>query len=125
MPPGLLNISTGSLGAQIQSLRHVETRRGMNQIMIATAVLDLRTIVAVRRSFHAVPSHMHNDTEANDEETQFKNFTTERRTAEDEEDEGGDAGLAKSNDRTRARMRRSFELLLKTGHVMRFEVYSV
>jgi hypothetical protein len=48
---------------------------------------------------------------------------SEPRTEDDEEDEGGDAGLSKSADRTQLSMRRSFELLLNTGHVIRFEVF--
>lgn len=40
----------------------------------------------------------------------------------DNEDEGGDEGLAKIEDKGKVRMRRSFELVYKTGYVMRFEV---
>ncbi|KAF9481182.1 hypothetical protein BDN70DRAFT_855567 [Pholiota conissans] len=125
MPPGLLNLLPENLDAQIQNLRHVETRRGMNQVMAAIAVMDLRTIIAVRRSFQAVPSHMHTTTvDGQDEENQARTSATGQSTAEDEEDEGGEAGLVKANNRVHARMRRSFELLLKSGHVIRFEAYS-
>lgn len=40
----------------------------------------------------------------------------------DGEDEGGDEGLAKAADKGKMRMRRSFELVYKSGYVMRFEV---
>jgi hypothetical protein len=47
------------------------------------------------------------------------------RTTSDEEDEGGDEGLMKSTDRPKLKMQRSFELLMKTGHIIRFEVSSL
>ncbi|KAF8964211.1 Pleckstrin homology domain-containing protein [Flammula alnicola] len=86
MPPGLAPVA--DLYTDAVTLRHSEIRRGTNQIMAATTVCDLRTIVA------------------------------------DQEDEGGDGGLGKFSDRSRARVRRSFELLLNTGHVIRFEAHS-
>jgi hypothetical protein len=46
-------------------------------------------------------------------------------TDSDEEDEGGDEGLAKVQDKGKMRMRRSFEVVYKSGYVMRFEVHEV
>lgn len=40
----------------------------------------------------------------------------------DVEDEGGNDGLAKAADKGKMRMKRSFELVFKSGYVMRFEV---
>ncbi|KAF9527557.1 Pleckstrin homology domain-containing protein, partial [Crepidotus variabilis] len=78
-PPGIAPISS-SIYSDAQTLKHAETRRGINQIVTSTSMMDLRTIVAVRR--------------------------------------------AKTSDKGQMKMRRSFELLLNTGHVMRFEAYS-
>ncbi|KAF8809576.1 hypothetical protein BYT27DRAFT_7094201 [Phlegmacium glaucopus] len=124
MPPGLTPLTSQSLDPQ--GLRHAEIRRGINQIMTATGMCDLRTILAVRRALQAVPTHTHDQKEATTDDTSWFGIweNSELRTADDEEDEGGDSGLHKSADRTRLRMRRSFELLLNTGHVVRFEAHS-
>ena len=124
MPPGLAPITDQSLDLQV--FRHAEIRRGINQIMTATGMCDLRAILAVRRAFQAVPTHMHNQKEASADDTSWFGIweNSELRTADDEEDEGGDSVLNKSADRTLLKMRRSFELLLNTGHTIRFEVFS-
>jgi len=121
MPPGLTPIS----GAYADPLtfRHAEIRRGSNQIMTATGVCDLRSIVAVRRASHPTSAHVHNERETQNNAIWMKIWQTpEEKSADDEEDEGGEVGLSKSSDRSRTRVRRSFELLLKTGHIVRFEV---
>jgi hypothetical protein len=48
----------------------------------------------------------------------------EERSSEDDVDEGGEVALAQAYDSPLVKMRRSFELLLNTGQVMRFEVIS-
>ncbi|KAF8158329.1 Pleckstrin homology domain-containing protein [Crassisporium funariophilum] len=124
MPPGLAPSDSGLL-SDPQALRQAEIRRGTNQIMTATGVCDFRTIIAVRRAFQTAPTHMHDQSEATTDESWFSIWENpEPQTSHDEEDEGGDQALAKSGDRARLRMRRSFELLLNTGHVVRFEAYS-
>ena len=45
-----------------------------------------------------------------------------RRTDSDLEDEGGDAGLAPAKDKARLRIHRSFEIVLRDGKTVRFEV---
>ena len=124
MPPGLAPMTNQSL--DLQALRQAEIRRGINQIMTATGMSDLRSILAVRRAFHAVPTHMHNLKEPAADDMSWVELweNSEQRTVFDEEDEGGDSGLSKSADRTHLKMKRSFELLLNTGHVVRFEVFS-
>jgi hypothetical protein len=120
-PPGLAPAS--NLYTDAETHRHTEVRRGANQILTATGVCDLRTIVAVRRASHPVPAHMH-DQKEQDDNTRFGTWEnpSELRDEEDEGDEGGEAGLSAVGDRTQMRIRRSFELLLNTGNVIRFEV---
>ena len=48
-----------------------------------------------------------------------------QRTDEDEVDKGGEEGLAATSDKSRLRTRRSIELLLTSGRVVRFEVSRV
>lgn len=124
MPPGLAPVS--NLYTDAETSRHAEVRRGTNQIMTATGVCDLRSIVAVRRASHPVPTHMHDQKEqAHDDDTTWFGIwenPSEQRHEHDECDEGGDVGLDKFGDRTKMRIRRSFELLLNTGNVVRFEV---
>ena len=126
MPPGLASVS--NLYTDAETTRHAEIRRGINQIMTATGVCDLRSIVAVRRASHPVPTHMHDQKEqAHDDDTAWFGIwenSSEQRHEHDEGDEGGEAGLDKFGDRTKMRIRRSFELLLNSGNVVRFEVIS-
>jgi hypothetical protein len=124
MPPGLASIS--NLYIDAETSRHAEIRRGINQIITATGVCDLRSIVAVRRASHPVPTHVHDQKEqAHDDDTAWFGTwenSSEQRHEHDEGDEGGEANLDKFGDRTRMRIRRSFELLLNTGNIVRFEV---
>jgi hypothetical protein len=87
--------------------------------LAARGVTDLRAVVAVRRafrpSFHSSqPDH---DPRQSGSEEEERNLIVEET---DIRDVGGDAGL--TGDVTSVRMRRCFELVMKTGHVMRFEV---
>lgn len=119
----------------MEDLRGAENLRGANQVMHATGICDLRSVVLVRRAFQVVPIHMHK------EEAPPDVFwsTEEQGTLDDEEDEGGDAfsvfastatagpgaGSTTTSQQDRIRttkMRRCFELLLNSGHVVRFEV---
>ncbi|KAL4250079.1 hypothetical protein ABKN59_004898 [Abortiporus biennis] len=114
-------------GQTSQSLRDAEIRRGTRQIMLATGMSDLRSIVAVRRAFQVVPIAMEQplrkDRRNWEDEEQF--WTVVERHDSDLEDQGGEEGLIKATvDRPVMRMRRSFELLLTSGRVIRFEAYS-
>lgn len=122
MPPGLTPIS--NVYEYSQTLRHTEIRRGINQILSATGVCDLRTILLVRRASHPTSAHMHSEKERNIEDSSWFNTwsASEEVTEMDEGDEGGEEGLSKGNDRTHLKVRRSLELLLTTGHIVRFEV---
>ena len=95
--------------------------------MAATGMCDLRSIVAIRRASHPVPTQMHDQKEqAHDDDTAWFGIwenSSEQRHEHDEYDDGGEGGLDKFGDRTKMRIRRSFELLLNTGNVVRFEVF--
>lgn len=96
--------------------------------MNATGVCDVRSILTVRRAFHLVPQSSHNEEDAEgakkaqEEDDEWLGAWSVQRTGSDELDEGGDEGLGRSIDKPKLKMQRSFELLLKTGHVIRFEV---
>ena len=122
-PPGAIPVPFDSNKDAPEALREDEVRRGAKQVLAARDVTDLRAIVAVRRAFRPVflssqperdptgpdPGVEEQDGEVIQEET-------------DTQDVGGDAGL--TGDVTTIRMRRCFELVMKTGHIMRFEVRS-
>jgi len=124
-PPGAMPIEFGTKADTV--LRHMEVRRGINQIVHATSMMDLRTIVAIRRAFQPVSSKTHTVKEVQDDDRGWFDAWVEReeRPSEDDVDEGGEAALAQAYDIPLFKMRRSFELLLDTGQVMRFEVISL
>ena len=112
---------------QPEDLRTAEAIRGGRQILHAAHMCDLRDIVAVRRATQLIPRHteevgLKNTPEWEDSEGFWENVES---LEEDHMDSGGDEGLAKvskASDKARLRVRRSFELLTKTGQVVRFEV---
>ena len=122
-PPGFAPLDSEARAAD-------EVRRGAAQILRATGMLDMRSIVAVRRAFQLVPGHTGEVPRRDgggaplewDETEEF--WHAVERVDEDDEDVGGEAGLARCSlqERPRLKMRRSFELLLATGSVVRFEV---
>lgn len=123
-PPGTV-LGLNDLDEYANSLRHSEVVRGTNQLMHAMGVCDLRAIVAVRRAFQANPSYKHNerDVPANDDTTWLNIWAeSDGRIAEDHQDEGGEEALTKANDKVKLRVKRSFELLLTNGRVVRLEV---
>ena len=115
-PPG-----TSSEILSPKELREVEFYRGTKQLLTAHGVLDLRNILAVRRAFHHTPRHTHEDSVNDDEVGVWQEL---ERTESDDEDRGGEEGVATAPDKPRKHMRRSFELLMVTGHVVRLEVSS-
>ena len=116
-PPGA---STEILSPK--ELKEVEVNRGAKQILTAHGVLDLRNILGVRRAFHQTPRYTHDDSNNDDEVGVWQEL---ERTESDDEDRGGEEGLTTMPDRPRKHMRRSFELLMVTGHVVRLEVSRV
>jgi len=113
-PPGL---SAGTHSPK--ELKEAEVCRGAKQILTAHGVMDLRNILAVRRAFHQTPRHTHDDSNNDDEVGVWQEL---ERTESDDEDRGGETGLTAAHDKPRKHMRRSFELLMVTGHVVRLEV---
>jgi hypothetical protein len=123
-PPGLHTNPNPSDGTDnILTSRQAEVRRGTLQLKDAFGVSDLRDILAVRRAFQPVAPQLHTETKS---ETDVDGAHPQiEAVASDDEDEGGVEGLAKSGDKPRLKVKRSFELLLKNGHVVRFEVCSL
>ena len=112
-------------------MKEAELRRGARQIMEAFGSSDLWDIVAVRKSFQLVSnSRTAAPAKAKDLDEWAGVWVSESghrsnhgMTVENEEgDEGGDEALARAADKDRLRIKRSFELLLVSGQVFRFEV---
>lgn len=118
-PPGLPLSSKDST-----DLRRNEVTRGCQQIMRASGVTDLRNIASVRRAFQVVP-HQTDDVPVRgnsvwDDSDEF--WAHPESYEDDHNDVGGEEGLNAAPDRIQRRVRRSFELLLTSGRVIRFEV---
>ncbi|TCD70536.1 hypothetical protein EIP91_002882 [Steccherinum ochraceum] len=110
-----------------KSLHASETRRGTNQILHATGVSDMRNIVVVRRAFQSVPVQSEavpQEAHGGNWEDREEFWARVERTDQDERDGGGEEGLAGASDKMRLRTRRSFELVLASGRVIRFETHS-
>ncbi|KAG6917465.1 hypothetical protein DXG01_002442 [Tephrocybe rancida] len=124
-PPGLAP-NIGDVEAFAESLRKSEVNRGAKQIMHAIGVNDLRTVLLIRRASHPAPEAMHKEASKSQDSDIWASIwaQSEERTPADEADEGGEEGLKKAEDKVHLKMRRSFELLLTTGHVVRFETHS-
>jgi hypothetical protein len=121
-PPGLA-LTVQNLDSSMGGLRRKEVERGINQVMNANAVCDLRNVVTVRRAFQVLHPATHDQKEsANEEPIWIWPQQAEETLQDDEDDEGGEAALLHVADRAMVRVRRSFELLLNTGQVLRFEV---
>lgn len=102
-----------------KEMKEAEFGRGVKQVLTAHGVMDLRNILAVRRAFHQIPRHTHDDSNNDDEVGVWQEL---ERTGSDDEDRDGEEGAVAGADKPRKHMRRSFELLMVTGHVVRFEV---
>ncbi|KAI0070145.1 hypothetical protein K474DRAFT_1687553 [Panus rudis PR-1116 ss-1] len=175
MPPGAPIFPSDSKSGS--SLQEDEVRRGREQILRATGMTDLRSIVAVRRAFQIVPRNT--DVEqmqayegenvqsgaagggrvhVNVEDTEeFWRTPADRRRERwgsaggdsgggggggggdsgdgegegengvgdnDFDDVGGEEGLSRTSEKAKLRMRRSFEFLMASGRVIRFETHS-
>jgi len=122
-PPGCALMSS-SLEEYKHTTMKVEIKRGIYHLMHAHGVCDLRSIVMVQRAFQLVPQRHHNqkDDRLTEESWFHDSSQVDERMDSDDEDEGGDESLNRSDHKPYLRMKRSFELLLNTGRVIRFEV---
>lgn len=89
----------------------------------ASGVSDVRSILVVRQAFQLTAERSHSLTDGF-RDSEFANdlMNAEDLGMSDEEDDGGSGGLPTATGKSKMLMRRSFELLLKTGSVIRFEV---
>jgi hypothetical protein len=129
------NASAAGSGAGELTLREREVRRGARQMLESDGIIDMRSVLVVRRAFQS-SAHRREDPQSEVRAAQ-KNQATKpweedesfgdavERTASDDEDEGGEQGLTNvsaAGGKTALKMRRSFELVLKTGQIVRYEV---
>ncbi|KAH7921911.1 hypothetical protein BV22DRAFT_1197834 [Leucogyrophana mollusca] len=110
----------GDMAKVAQELYKGEVKRGATQVTVAYGVLDLRKIACVRRASTLVPQYRTDDVQEDPHET----VQEVDRSDSDDEDEGGVDGMAKASDKARLRLQRSFEIVLSSGLVIRFEAYS-
>lgn len=114
-----------------EQVRDNELARLRMQMVNARGFYDMRDIAEVRRAIHHEPSHPRHASElrrdiptinvtgvehTNDEHAHLW------RTGSDLEDEGGDHSLATAKDKARLKIHRSFEVVLRAGKIVRFEV---
>ena len=125
-PPASSENMSSSFGfvGSVDTRRKAEVRRGRLQILEATGAFDLRSIVAVRRAFQMIPQAREQGTVPQNTDWEDSEGFWEQvdRSGSDDEDDGGEPGMSKAKDKPRLRMRRSFELVLVSGRVLRFEV---
>ncbi|KAF8746548.1 Pleckstrin homology domain, partial [Rhizoctonia solani] len=131
-PPVLVQQTLDDTGRQI--VRQRELWRARCMILNADGYIDLRSILAVRRAVEPTPptgtidigvarstKRLPNDTHEHDD---FDDGWVDQADASDGEDEGGDEYLSRNEDKARLKMKRSFELIMRSGRVIRFEAYS-
>ncbi|KAJ7758493.1 Pleckstrin homology domain-containing protein [Mycena maculata] len=121
-PPAPMGI--GASAETADALRLSEVQRGTQQLMEATGVSDMRTILAVRRAFQPVAPVSHSDPDPGEDQSYVSLASRIQRSDSDDEDEGGEDALRSASDKSYLRMKRSFELLLKNGNIIRFEAHS-
>ncbi|CCO31369.1 hypothetical protein BN14_05409 [Rhizoctonia solani AG-1 IB] len=98
-------------------------------ILNADGYIDLRSILAVRRAVEPTPpvgtidigvarstKRLADDTREHDD---FDDVWVDQADASDDEDEGGDEYLSRNEDKVRLKMKRSFELIMRSGRVVR------
>lgn len=79
----------------------------------------------MRRAFQPLPTAVHQHEEPEHEHPDWEEQWTSQEVVqdEDEQDVGGDEGLPEASEqKAHVKMRRSFELLFRSGQVTRFEV---
>uniref|UniRef100_A0A0W0EV81 PH domain-containing protein n=1 Tax=Moniliophthora roreri TaxID=221103 RepID=A0A0W0EV81_MONRR len=124
VPLGALPRKGSTMESYIENLKKSEVQRGIKQVTFANGVADLRNILAVRRGVHPVMQRNHDYKDHPEDENWVKTWSEGETSPADFEDTGGEEALNQSSDKHELKMRRSFELLFKNGHVVRFEAYS-
>ena len=122
-PPGL-HSSREHPTAGGPTLHQLEVQRGVMQILNSFGINDLREILVVRRAFQNIPQATHQEPLPKTDEALEQMWTQSgpELSRSDDEDQGGDEAITRTGNRPYLRMRRSFELLLRTGRIIRFEV---
>ncbi|KAJ1303415.1 hypothetical protein OPQ81_011606 [Rhizoctonia solani] len=131
-PPVLIQELLDDIGRR--RVHEKELRRARCMILDSDGYIDLRSILAVRRAVEPTPpvgtidigvarstQRLLNVTQDHED---FDDDWVDQTDASDNEDEGGDEYLSRSDDKTRLKMKRSFELIMRSGRVVRFEAYS-
>lgn len=134
-PPGVSSLTTSGSTDDSSSIRDAEVRRGARQILESEGMTDMRSIIAVRRAFHLSArrredaptsvglAQLNRKSKPWEEDETFQEEV--QQTASDHEDEGGEEGLNAAGTapaKTSLKMKRSFELVMKTGQIVRYEV---
>ncbi|KAG9035602.1 hypothetical protein FRB95_011008 [Tulasnella sp. JGI-2019a] len=111
--------------------RTAELRRGAQQIFHSDGYIDLRSIMAVRRATQATVPRFALQDSGNIQDVNLLQSDDESHPPEpehpslsDAEDTGGDEFLNTHPNKQRLKLKRSFDLTLRTGHVIRFETHS-
>ncbi|CAE6461333.1 unnamed protein product [Rhizoctonia solani] len=131
-PPVLIQKPLDDTGRQVAHEK--ELRRARCMILDSDGYIDLRSILAVRRAVEPTPpvgiidigaagstKRLPNDTWNHED---FDDTWIDQTDPSDDEDEGGDDYLSRNDDKTRLKMKRSFELIMRSGRVVRFEAHS-
>jgi len=116
--------SEEEIDAQIQAYRAFEKRRQFEQIANCDGYVDLRDIMQVR----SVADDSNEGAKKALERAEHANGSAlegeEQGRKEEEEDIGGEEGLALAIDRDATKRSRQFEVVLSNDRSIRFEVYS-
>ncbi|KAG8886651.1 hypothetical protein FRB97_000071 [Tulasnella sp. 331] len=111
--------------------RAAELQRGAQQIFRSDGYIDFRSIIAIRRAtqttvprFAAPNNGNTQDINQSLAEDDLSLLQSENGSASDIEDAGGDEVLNSRADKQRLKLKRSFDVTLRTGHVIRFETHS-
>jgi hypothetical protein len=106
--------------------REREISRGAEQILHATGYVDIRDISLVRRASETLaPQSHHTLTEGETAENPQLSDDNDLLNISYENDPGGETFLAHSTDGASRKLGRSFELVMRSGAVIRFEVHNV
>lgn len=135
LPPTPTDVST--FAKEEDEIQRDERRRLRLQLVHARGFWDMRDVLVVRRASHAsAGTERGAENQAQQPDGQEGSASTALRGSEEEmmvapeprrsdsdiEDEGGEDGMAKAANKGRLKLHRSFEVVLKNGNVLRFEV---